>query len=73
MEPQRFGFEEIPEEHRYWFLAPWGPSPREEAEREDSVFSSEEQDELEEIERSIRLAKVFGITEAEAREDVRQN
>lgn len=73
MEPQRFGFEEIPEEHRYWFLVPWGPSPREEAEREDSVFSSEEQSELEEIERSIRLAKVFGTTEAEALEVVRQN
>jgi hypothetical protein len=73
VEPQRFGFEEIPEEHRYWFLVPWGPSPREEAEREDSVFSAEEQDELEEIERSIRHAKVFRTTEAEARETVRRN
>ena len=73
MEPQRFGFEEIPEEHRYWFLVPWGTSPREEAEREDSVFSAEEQSELEEIERIIRHAKVFGTTEAEARETVRGN
>lgn len=73
MEPQRFGFEEIPEEHRYWFLVPWGPSPREEAEREDSVFTSEEQSELEEIERSVRLTRVFNIPEAEARETRRRN
>jgi hypothetical protein len=72
VEPQRFAFEEIPEEHRYWFLVPWGPSPREEAEREDSVFSAEEQDELEETERIIRHAKVFGTTEAEARKVVRE-
>jgi hypothetical protein len=72
VEPQRFPFEEIPEEHRYWFLVPWGPSPREEAEREDSVLSAEVQDELEETERSIRHAKVFGVTEAEAREVVRR-
>ena len=73
MEQQRFGFEEIPEENRYWFLVPWGPSPRKEAEREDSAFSAEEQDELEEIERSIRHAKVFGTTEAKAREVIRRN
>lgn len=68
MEPQRYGFEEVPEEHQYWFLVPWGPSPREEAEREDSVFSSEEQSELEDLEAQIRLARVLKISEAEVRE-----
>ncbi len=68
MEPQRYEFEEVPEEHRYWFLVPWGPSPREEAEREDSMFSSEEQSELEDLEAQIRLARVLKTSEAEVRE-----
>jgi hypothetical protein len=68
VEPQRYEFEEVPEEHRYWFLVPWGPSPREEAEREDSVFSSEEQSELEDLEAQIRLARVLKTSEAEVRE-----
>jgi hypothetical protein len=72
VEPQRYWFEEVPEEQRYWFLVPWGPSLSQEAEREDSVFSPEEQDELEEIERRINFAEVFGITEAEVRELDRQ-
>jgi hypothetical protein len=73
VEPQRYGFEEIPEEHRYWFLVPWGPSPREEADREDSVVSSEEQDELEDLESQARLARVFNISEAEVSETRRRN
>jgi hypothetical protein len=67
VEPQRYRFEEVPEEQRYWFLVPWGPSPREEAEREESVVSSEEQSELEDLEVQ-RIARVFNISEAEARE-----
>jgi len=53
-------------------LVPWGPSLSQEAEREDNVFSPEEQDELEEIERRVKFAEVFGITEAEVRELHRQ-
>jgi hypothetical protein len=72
VEPQRYWFEEVPEEQRYWFMVPWGPSPREEADREDSMFSPEEGAELEELEGQLKNAKAFGITVSEARELRRQ-
>ncbi len=67
MDSQRYWFEEVPEDRRYWFLVPWGPSPREEAEREDSEFPPELQTELRDIEAEVRSERVFGTTGPEAR------
>jgi hypothetical protein len=64
---QGYWFEEVPEEHRYWFLVPWGPSPREEAEIEESVFSTDQHTELRGMEAEVRSETVFGTTGPEAR------
>jgi hypothetical protein len=62
---QRFWFEDFPEDHRYWFLAPSGTSPRLEDEREAKrrAHGLTEQDasDLENVESDIRHASVFGV------------
>jgi hypothetical protein len=69
---QSYWFEEVPEEERYWFLAPWGMSPKRrgerEAQREEIGLSTEDETALRNVEVDMRLAKVFGISEQEAGE-----
>jgi hypothetical protein len=65
---QGYWFEEVPEEHRYWFLVPWGPSPHDEAESEDTVLSPEQQTELRDMEAEVRSETIFGTTGPESRE-----
>ncbi len=72
MDSQRYWFEEVPEEQRYWFLVPWGSTPREEAEQEDDVFSPEEQNELGDIEAEVRSEQVFGTIDPDFREQRRR-
>jgi len=66
-----YWFEEVPEEERYWFLAPWGVSPVQQAEREarreELEVSREDGAELRNTESDVRLARVFGMTEDRAR------
>jgi len=40
MSEELYWIEEAPEERRYWFLAPYGPSASQEAKREDTEFPS---------------------------------
>lgn len=69
MSEKRFWFEEVPEEERYWFLAPSGTVPSLEAKREakleESGLTSQDADELRNIARDVHHERVFGGTEEE--------
>ena len=62
----------MPEDQRYWFLAPSGTSPHLEAEHEaklrDHGLTEQDATDLKNIESDIRRASVFGRTEQEAAE-----
>ena len=60
MTEEQYWFEEVPEEQRYWFLAPYGQSVRQEADQEDAEFPPDLRSELENI-RDERQARVFGM------------
>ena len=61
MSEELYWFEEVPEERRYWFLAPYGQSLSQEADQEDAEFPPDLRSELENI-RDERQARVFGMT-----------
>lgn len=65
---QRYRFEEVPEEQRYWFLVPSGRTRREEAERGDAWLSPEMKASLRDIETDVRADTVFGTTGNRIRE-----
>jgi hypothetical protein len=70
---QRYWFEEVPEEQRYWFLVPSGRTRREEAEREDAWLSPELEASLRDIETDVRADTVFGTTGDSIREIRKEN
>jgi hypothetical protein len=71
MTEERYWFEEVPEEQRYWVLVHWGMSPKREAEwaegMEDLELPDEFVREAREIEQDEHAAKVFGITPEKSR------
>ena len=69
---QRYWFEEVPEERRYWFLAPYGPSASQEAEREDAEFPSHLESELENIQ-GEKTAKALGMSPEQYHESRRSS
>jgi len=71
MSGERYWFEEVPEEERYWFLAPVGVpksmEERREAEARAIGLNPQEAEQLRAVESDLRHARVFGKTEDKAR------
>ena len=71
MSEQRFWFEEVPEEQKYWSLAQRGTPPSVEdkraAESAQTGISPQEEADLGDIEKDIRSASVSGMSEHEVR------
>lgn len=71
MSEHRYWFEEVPEEDRYWFLAPSGMPPRLEAELRESGLTPQDAADLQDIERTVDCGSVFDRVDAgRARRDV---
>lgn len=66
MSEGRDWFEDVPENERYWFLAqwgtPWSQEAKREAELEESGLTAQDAADLQDIERDVRRASVFGVT-----------
>ena len=60
MHEERYWFEEVPEEQRYWFLAPYGPPASQEAERRDTEFPSHLESEFENTQDERTPKSLFG-------------
>lgn len=71
MSEHRYWFEEIPEEERYWFLAPSGPLPsfqaRRDSEAQESGLTPQDAEDLRNVESDIQHASVFHSSEEQAR------
>jgi len=71
MNEHRYWFEEVPEEERYWFLAPSGTLPSLRAKREaaarESGLTPQDAGELKNVESDIHHASVFRLSEEQAR------
>jgi hypothetical protein len=70
---QRYGFEEIPEEQRYWFLVSGVRTPSEEAGQENAWLPPEMEASLRDIETDVQADRVFGTTGDKIREIRKKN
>jgi hypothetical protein len=68
VDEKHYWFEQVPEEQRYWIVAPWGKPPNREEKGDDLDLPGEFVAELKELEQAVRTENLFELKPDKARE-----